>query len=173
MPTVVFLESLRLKKDYERIARVAHAIVLRLRQSRILLEPDKNNIREELLYFIEVGTKFYKVYAMWALVNHYDYLIKKEDFTKKNFGRLTQECWSMADESIAICEEIKKIKSTDSNIIYCQTYVGMFEPSCLGSSQQYKNIYSEVEKLDGEKCLIEVGEEDYLETMYSKKKPNE
>jgi len=169
----IFLELLRLKKDYEKIARVAYANVLRLKQARFLLEANKNEIREDLLYFIEVATKFYRAYGMWALVNHHEYLIKREDYSKKNFSRLSQEVWSMADHTLALCDEIKKIKSTSANIVYCQTYVSLFEPTCVNSYQLYKQIHQGSDKLDGEKCLAEIGDEDYLETMYSKKKPTE
>lgn len=41
------------------------------------------------------------------------------------------------------------------------------------SFQLYKQIHQGSDKLDGEKCLAEIGDEDYLETMYSKKKPTE
>lgn len=127
----IFLELLRLKKDYEKIARVSYANILRLKQARFLLEANKADVKEDLFYFIEVATKFYKAYGMWALVNHYELMIKREDYSKKNFSRLSQDVWSMADQTLALCDEIKKIKSTDANIIYCQTYVSLFEPTCV------------------------------------------
>lgn len=127
----IFLELLRLKKDYEKIARVAYANVLRLKQARFLLEADKNEIRDDLFYFIEIATKFFKAYGMWALVNHHEYLIKREDYSKKTFSRLSQEVWSMADQTLALCDEIKKLKSTSANIAYCQTYLSVFEPTCV------------------------------------------
>ncbi len=127
----IFLEQLRLNKDYEKIARVSYANVLRLKQARFLLEANKAEIKDDLLVFIEIASKFYKAYGMWALINHSEALIKRENYAKKNFSRLSQEVWSMADHTLALCNEIKKIKPTDANIVYIQTYVNLFEPTCM------------------------------------------
>ena len=122
---------MRLKKDYEKIARISYANLLRLKQARFLLEADKNDIKEDLFAFIELGIKFYKAYGMWALINHYENLIRREDYSKKNFSRLSQEIWSMADQTLALCKDVNKVNSNNPNMLYCQTYMNVFEPTCV------------------------------------------
>jgi hypothetical protein len=113
------------------MARVSFANIQRLKHAKMLLEPDKNDVRSDLLQFIDLGIKFYRAYGMWSLINHYEYLIKKEDYTNKNFSRLSQEIYSMADQTLAICNDIKKLKADSANVFYCQTYIQLFEPTCV------------------------------------------
>jgi hypothetical protein len=167
------LEGLRLKKEFERMAKVCNANIYRFQQAKFMLENDKPNVNDELLDFIQLGLKFYKAFGMWALMNHYENLIKKEEYEKKDFRRLSQEMFCMSDLSLEYCDEIKKLKPVNANILFCQTYVGVFEPTCVNCFQLYKGIHQNSEKLDGSKCLLDLGEEDYLEVTFSRLKSPE
>jgi len=169
----VYLESLRIKKEYEKMAKVANANVSRFQQAKFLLENDKPNVNDDLLDFISLGSKFYKALGMWSLTNHYEILIKREEYAKKDFRRLSQEIYCMSDQTLALCDEIKKLKPTNSNVVFCQTYAGVFEPTCVNVFQIYKGIHQTSELLDGYKCMTEIGEEDYLELTFSRLKTSE
>jgi len=169
----MYLETLRIKKEFEKMAKVCNANIYRLQQAKFMLENDKPNVNDELLDFIHLGLRFYKAFGMWALMNHYENLIKKEEYTPKDFRRLSQEMYCMSDQSLEFCDEIKKLRPVNPNIIFCQTYVGVFEPTCVNCFQLYKSIHQNSEKLDGTKCLSAMGEEDYLETTFSRLKSPE
>jgi hypothetical protein len=120
-----------LKKDYQSMSRVSFANILRFKQIRNALEPFKTQIRPDLLSYVDFGIKFNRTFGMWALISHNELLIKKEDYTKKSFSRLSQEIYSMADQALALCNEIKKMKPDNGNISFCQTYIQIFEPTCV------------------------------------------
>jgi len=166
----IYIESLRIKKEYDKIARVSNANLYRIQQAKFMLENDKPNVNDELLDFLALGVKFYKTFGMWALINHYENLIKKEEYTKKDFRRLSQEIYCMCDQALNFCEDIRKFKASDINVAFCQTYVGVFEPTFVNGFQIYKQIHEMSENLDGYKCLLEIGEEDYLEATFSRLK---
>mmetsp|Transcript_2573 Transcript_2573/g.2189 ORF Transcript_2573/g.2189 Transcript_2573/m.2189 type:complete len:103 (-) Transcript_2573:155-463(-) len=99
-------------------------------------------------------------------------MIKIEDYKVKNFVRLSQEIYSMADQTLGICKEVKDMNTDHNpNIQYFKDYIELFEPVCTSSYQLYKEIHKNAEKVDAEKCMAETGNEDYLENVYAKKKP--
>ena len=113
------------------MAKVSNANIYRLQQAKFLLENDKPNVKDDLLGFIGLNFIFYKALGMWALINHYEILIKTEDYSKKDFRRLSQEIYYMSDQTLALCNDIKKIKPVNQNIIFGQTYIALFEPTCV------------------------------------------
>ncbi len=114
------------------MAKVSYANIQRLKHAKMLLEQDKNEVRSDLIQFIDLAFKFYRAFGMWSLINYYEHLIRKEDYVKKNFSRLSQEIYSMADQTLALCYDIKNnMKGSNANLLYCQTYIQLFEPTCV------------------------------------------
>jgi len=83
------------------------------------LENDKTNVIDELFGFITLGVKFYKIMGFWALVNHDEILIKNEDYSKKDFKKLSSEIFCLSDQSLKLCAEIKQMIQNCPNITFC------------------------------------------------------
>lgn len=114
------------------MARVANGNLRRLKQAKSIFEIDAKDLKPEVLEFIEIGIRFYKAYGMWALVTHYERLVAREEYTKKDFVRLTLEMLCMAEQTLVVCEEIKKMKpDKNGNVYRCQQYAEFFEPTCI------------------------------------------
>lgn len=127
-----YLEYLRIKKDFERMARVANGNIRRLKQAKAIFELDAKEIKTDILEFIDIGIKFYRAYGMWALITHSEKLVDREEYGKKDHSKLTLEMLCMAEQTLVLCDEIKKIKpDKNGNVYRCQQYVEFFEPSCI------------------------------------------
>lgn len=127
-----YLEYLRLHKDYEKMAKVASGNLRRLKQAKAMLELDMKAIKPEIFEFIELGIKFYKAYGMSTLIRHYQKLIDREEYGKKNHSKMTFEMLCMAEQTHIICEEMRKMKPDKiGNLSSCLLFAEFIDEPCV------------------------------------------
>ena len=125
-----YIEYLRLMKDYEKIAKVSSGILRRLKQARSIFEIDAKDIKPDVLEFIDAAIKFYKAYGMWGLVHYNKKLLAIEDYSKKDYKRITLELVSMSEQMLNQIKELSTSKLDQHGYIYLiKRYAEFLQPT--------------------------------------------
>lgn len=114
------------------MALVANGTIRRLKQAKAILQLDGKEVRADLLEFLDIAIKFYKMYGMWALMSYYEKMIDRDEYEKKEYVKVTLQMLCLAEQTLALCSEFKKSKfDKNGNIYRAQQYAAYFEPFCV------------------------------------------
>ena len=98
----IYLENLRIAKDYQKILKVCKGSFDKLRVVSNILFNEGKLIKPDFLNFVDVASHYFKAYFCWTFIKINEILTKNEDYSQKSFTILTKEILNFAQEIFQI-----------------------------------------------------------------------
>ncbi|EAS05432.2 hypothetical protein TTHERM_01079090 (macronuclear) [Tetrahymena thermophila SB210] len=87
----LYAEKLRLQKDFKGLSQICRASFTKLTQAHSRFLEIKQEIRDDIMVFLESALLFWKGYGLWALLNLHQQDIEYDRFKAKSFTQLSYE----------------------------------------------------------------------------------
>eukprot|EP00825_Cyclidium_porcatum_P050419 TRINITY_DN8992_c0_g1_i4.p1 TRINITY_DN8992_c0_g1~~TRINITY_DN8992_c0_g1_i4.p1 ORF type:complete len:239 (-),score=31.97 TRINITY_DN8992_c0_g1_i4:33-749(-) len=156
----LYIEELRQDKDYESMSMLCKVSLQQMIEVNMRLRELQSEVKEELLQYSEMSIIFYKAYLAWSLIKIQQIIISNEQFQKKTFTQISQECLSIAHEIQKLSNKYRSLSNdTDFYGYGMLFFTNLFDPLSKQIIQQYTGIYkSEFILPNGDELFSQVKE---------------